>query len=102
MNSNTTKETKDTLRQIGIRLQDLRLKHNLTQTRLATDMGTYVEKVQRVEAGTTPPPIDYLLYFHNELHESFDYILTGVELDNRYVSSQIAQIEETLNLIKKD
>lgn len=60
---------------IFIRLENLRVDHDLTQQDIADYLGCQREVYRRYEKGTRTIPIDYLIRLAELYHVSIDYLV---------------------------
>lgn len=65
---------------MNIRLKDFRLRKNLTQTGLATQLECSQNVISRIEAGTADPKASLLLQIAHFFHVSVDYLLYNSEI----------------------
>ena len=66
------------------RLKQLREEKNMTQVRLAIELGVSQETISGYEIGKAVPPADMLIKLANVLDTSVDYILGRTD-DKRFI-----------------
>ena len=88
---------------VGIRIKRAREKVGyLTQAEFANVLSINQASLSRWEQGTTLPPSDKLVLLSTKLNISIDYLLTGVEPQNRTLSDELGFTNEFINEMKKE
>jgi transcriptional regulator with XRE-family HTH domain len=86
------------------RLKQLREEKNMTQVRLAIELGVSQETISGYEIGKAVPPADMLIKLANVLDTSVDYILGRTD-DKRFIkllkSDLSNQEQEIISIFRK-
>lgn len=73
---------------LGVRLQELRKSHNLSQEQLAEKLDVSRQAVSKWESSQANPDINNIVKLSNLYEVSTDYLLTGKEHDSQAVSKE--------------
>lgn len=75
---------------VGERIKKIRLHTGMTQCKLAEKLDyTSERQLQRIESGETSCSVDKLMELAQILNVSTDYILFGIEYNNRHLIDKI-------------
>lgn len=86
---------------IGQRIQEMRLKRNMTGADLAAYLDINTNQVSRIENGRAKCTLEHLFVLTQILDCSADFLLYGTESSSKYTKAQIACIDAMLASFEK-
>ncbi len=89
------------MKELGMRLKNLREMHGLTQSAAGALIGEPVGNYQNYEYGDSNPSIEQLIIFAKQFHTSIEYITRGKENATVYLIEGISFKERLKELRKK-
>ena len=82
------------LKEIGLRIARRRKELNMTQEKLAEQMGVSIQLISNLERGNKAIRIDNLIKLSGTLRVSTDYILTGKKVETAGLLEKFDQLSE--------
>ena len=87
--------------EFGLRVQELRKGHGMTQEELAEALGVDKDHISRIERGVKSCSIDLLIATAYVLHTSTDYLLMGKISGRQDLKDQLLSVINELAVIAK-
>ena len=85
------------MKQSGNRIRQLRMKHGLTQEKVAALINIDRSFYGRIEAGQKGCSVDLFVQLSEIFHVSLDYLILGRHLTAMPESSDMVQLKEDIN-----
>lgn len=84
----------------GARVQELRMKHRLTQVQLAEALNMSVSNLSKIETGYTGFSLDTLIEMRSFFNVTTDYLLFGTEYNAENQIQKLQLIVDTASKLK--
>lgn len=84
----------------GARVQELRMKHRLTQVQLAEALNMSVSNLAKIETGYSGFSLDTLIELRSFFNVTTDYLLFGTEYNAENQIQKLQQIIDTASKLK--
>lgn len=86
---------------IGERIKELRVKHDITQRKLAEELSISQSLLAKIELGTRQIQVVDLIKIANFFDVSCDYLIVGIESENEDASEKYGLSNQALNTLKE-